>query len=278
MAEVQSNMQRLHARFEDLQNAVIMSLVRNGVPVSHFVRELSMLRASNVVEHENYFSEDVREFGKCVKYRPLFSHLSPHCHFLSPHLLYHLIRKFLKAFKEMVSYNTHLSQFRNETLLGLFAQIKHLRIPLPEGFSSILVHFKGDVSKDMTLGNVDVFRKKYLKHHKLCDYTLVLVTNDMMLPSSASFSVPNSVTERLKNDIPIQLLKEFGVVKFEIAGTPMYGEAGMTVSGVPPSANDLLIIAVPLTPGKSRTHMICIAVLVKKDNCVLLIGLFYVSY
>ena len=251
VAEVQSNMQRLHARFEDLLNAVVISLVRNRVSVSHFVRELSMLRASKVAEHENYFSEDVRELGKCVKFCPLFSRLSPHLSYLSPHLLYHLVRKFLRAFTEMMSYNTHLSQFRNETLLRLFAQIKHLRTPLPEGFSSILVHFKGDVSRDMALGNVEEFKKRYLKHHKLCDYTLMLVTNDMMLPSGASFSVPKSVTERLKRDIPIQLLKEFCVIKFEIAGTPMYGEAGVTVSGVPPSANDDLIIAVPLTPGKS---------------------------
>ena len=260
MAEVRSNIQRLHARFEELQKSVNIALVHNRVPVSHIVRELSMLRASIVAELENYFFEDVRELGKCVKYPPLFSRLSPHSHYLSPHLLYHLIRKFLKSSKEIVSYNTHLSQFRNETLLRLFAQIKQLRTPLPEGFSSIVVHFKGDVSKDMTLGNVEDFRGMYLKHHKLCDYTLVLVTNDMILPSSASFSVPNSVTERLKNDIPIQLLKEFGVIKFEIGGTPMYGEAGVTVSGVRPSDKDHLTIAVPLTPGKSRTRMMCITV------------------
>ena len=260
VAEVRSNIQKLHARFEELQKSVNIALVHNRVPVSRIVRELSMLRASIVAELEHYVFEDVRELRKCVKYPPLFSRLSPHCHYLSPHLLYHLVRKFLKASKEMVTYNTHLSQFRNETLLRLFAQIKQLRTPLPEGFSSIVVHFKGDFSKDMTLGNVEVLRKRYLKHHKLCDYTLVLVTNGMILPSSASFSVPNSVTERLKNDIPVQLLKEFGVIKFEIAGTPMYGEAGVTVSGVPPSANDHLTIAVPLSPGKTRPCMICITV------------------
>ena len=70
MAEVRSNIQKLHARFEELQKSVNIAFVHNRVPVSHIVRELSMLRAS-VAELENYFFEDVRELGKCVKYPSL---------------------------------------------------------------------------------------------------------------------------------------------------------------------------------------------------------------
>ena len=78
MAEIRSNIQRLQAKFEELKKAVIKSLNSKGIAVTHFVRELTLLPASNVAEHENYFPEDVKELGKCVKYRPLFSCLNPH--------------------------------------------------------------------------------------------------------------------------------------------------------------------------------------------------------
>ena len=248
MAEIRSNIQRLQAKFEELKKAVIKSLNSKGIAVTHFVRELTLLPASNVAEHENYFPEDVKELGKCVKYRPLFSCLNPHWNYISPHLLYHLIRKFLKAFKEMMAYNRELRQFRSQTSLRMFVQIEQTHTQLPEGFSCILVHMKSDILKDMTLENVENFRKKYMKHHNLCDYTLMLVSNATMLPSAATFSVPKSVTEGLKHNIPIKLLEEFGVIYFEIAGTQVYSDSSVDISQllkVPPSASDA-----PQSPGK----------------------------
>ena len=163
-------------------------------------------------------------------------------------MLYHLIRKFLKAFKEMMAYNRELRQFRSQTFLRMFVQIEQTHTQLPEGFSCILAHMKSDILKDMTLENVENFRKRYMKHHNLCDYTLMLVSNVTMLPSAATFSVPKSVTEGLKHNIPIKLLEEFGVIYFEIAGTQVYSDSSVDISQllkVPPSASDA-----PQSPGK----------------------------
>ena len=230
--EVERNIMELKIKFQELQMAVMKSLLHEGIPITDIIREVTELPASEVAEHERYIpEEEIKELDKCMQYDVLFSRLNPHWNYLSPNFLYHLIVTFLKTIEEMVTYNTDLSQFRSQTLVRLFAQTNQQEIQLQEGFSSmILARFEEGVPEDMTLQHVEDFRMKYSKHHKLCEFALLLIPNLKAAPFSVPFCVPKAVTKRLKHNVPTNLFKEFGITGFEIAGTPVYGDAGVNVS------------------------------------------------
>ena len=230
--QVERNIIELKIKFQELQKAVMKSLLHEGIPITDIIREVTELPASEVAEHESYIpEEEMKALDKCMQYDVLFARLNPNWNYLSPHFLYHLIVTFLKTIEEMVTYNTDLSQFRSQTLVKLFAQTNQQEIQLPEKFSSmILARFEEGVPEDMTLQHVEDFRMKYSKHHKLCDFAIVLIPNVKAAPFSVSFCVQKAVAKRLKHNIPTNLLKEFGITGFEIAGTPVYGDADVNAS------------------------------------------------
>ena len=249
----------LKIKFQELQMAVMKSLLHEGIPITDIIREVTELPASKVAEHESYIpEEEIKELDKCMQYDVLFSRLNPHWNYLSPNFLYHLIVTFLKTIEEMVTYNTDLSQFRSQTLVRLFAQTNQQEIQLPEGFSSmILARFEEGVPEDMTLQHVEDFRMKYSKHHKLCEFALLLIPNLKAAPFSVPFCVPKVVTKRLKHNVPTNLFKEFGITGFEISGTPVYGDAGVKISLSSEyslsSASPQPSSAVLVLPGKTLT-------------------------
>ena len=225
LAEVKRNIRKMEKMFKELKKRVIRLLQEMSISADDVVYELTELPASDVPEHESLFKEHLPELQKYKENRPLFSYLNCYWNYLSPQLLYHLVGEFLNgtnAEDEMQLYDKSLIEFRVQTLLKLFCETEQEHVESPEGFSKIVVKFERDISKDPTLQNVEEFRLKYAKRHKLRNFALMLNTKVAFGSFIVTFLVPNSVVERLKKDVPNELFGEFDITIFEIAETLVF--------------------------------------------------------
>ena len=184
IAEIEECIKELQERFKILQERAIDELERGLVQMGIVLYELTTLPPGEFVEHETFFDKHLDDLEKCTRYRPLFSRLNRHWNYLSPQLLNHLIDRISclqwgGAREEMVSYNSDLAQFQKRTLLELFCQIDFQHIEPPEKFSTIKARFdKENVPKGPpTLQDVEDFRWRYARHHKLREFALMLVSS-----------------------------------------------------------------------------------------------------
>jgi hypothetical protein len=255
LAEMKRNIRKMEKMFKELKKRVIRLLQEMSIRADDVVYELTELPASDVPEHESLFKEHLPELQKYKENRPLFSYLNCYWNYLSPQLLYHLVGEFLSgtnAEDEMQSYDESLIEFRVRTLLKLFCETEQEHVEPPEGFSKIVAKFERDISKDPTLQNVEEFRLKFAKRHKLRNFALMLNTKVTFGSFIVTFLVPNSVVERLKKDVPNELFGEFDITIFEIAGTPVFCNAisqSSETTAVPHSSET------PMVPHSSETTM-----------------------
>jgi len=165
-----------------------------------------------------------------VDHLELFGELHLYWTYLSPHLFKHLVYK-LKPLEEiqgeMEAYMTSLSEFRMGTPLKLFCAINKEHIKPPERFQTVVATFK-DVkskkmkSKKMTLQDLENFWLEYGKIYKLCELALILRCEVMENSFIVTFFVPDSVVELLQNNVPKELLRNFGVTKLVLVGNCIF--------------------------------------------------------
>ena len=239
--------------FHKLKRMVLTLLQVNAIKVEVIVHNLTELPASQMSQHEPYFEKNLDKLEKCTEHIPLFSRLNLHWNYLSPQLLFHLVREFLAdtdAKKEMISYDAHLSQFRCCTHLQLFCQIEEEDIEPPEGFSKIVAKFEKHISEKTTLEDVEKFRLRLARHYRLCDFALVL--KPKIRPGSfiVSFFVPSSVLERLKVDVPKKdIFEDFGITRMDVDEYCVYCD----VTATAPAAGGSLHMSMMTTGSPSAT-------------------------
>ena len=179
-AEIEERIKELQEKFKMLQERAIDEFERGKVQMEIVLYELTTLPPGEFVEHETFFDKHLDDLEKCTRYRPLFSRLNRHWNYLSPQLLNRI--SYLQcagARGKMDSYNTKLAMFRSQTLLELFCEIDCQHIEPPEKFSTIKARFdKENVPKGPpTLQDVEDFRWRYARHHKLREFALMLVSS-----------------------------------------------------------------------------------------------------
>ena len=211
-------------------------LEKKEICIKDIILELTELPASEKSEHKLFFEEHLRDLWQYTQfgeYKPLFSRLNDYWNYLSPQLLYHLMRTYFIGMKELELYDVQLFYFRNQTLLTLFCQVdKEYKEP-PKGFSTIVLKFKTDhIAGDPTLEHVEEFRRKYASHYRLRDFALMLVAKGEIGSFIITFMVPISLTERLQNNIPVETLEEFGVTQVAISGICFYSRNTMMAASV----------------------------------------------
>ena len=238
-SEIEQNIEKLETKFEDLTIAAIKELNKRRIAVKYAVLKLTALPASQKSEHRSFFKENLHELEKCTEYESLFARLNPYWNYLSPQLLYHLIKGFLnrtEAKKGMDSYNSELCQFRNKTLLRLFCQIDTERKNPPEDFFLIVARFERDipVPDDITLQHVENFRQMYGKNYGLRDFALMLSAEVELNSYLVSFMAPRSIIGKLQSSIPKLILVKFGITGLNIAGKCVYGDLRISPPTSPP--------------------------------------------
>ena len=184
---------------------------------------LRSLSPDDISEHK-MFSDDQMEdvLEKADNQSMLSGQLDYNMDYLSYHLLDSIVDTFgLKEVKaQMAKYKSEIMQFRMKMPLVLFCQTRNKKVIrlLPES-QEIVTKF--DFVKDITLEDVEQFRLAYSSHYKLQDFAMMIPA---VRPGSfvVTWHVPSCIVEKLKTNIPKNILKKWFVEKLTIAGTCVY--------------------------------------------------------
>ena len=230
LAELEDRIDELEEKFDEMRTNTLESLEMKRVNVRDIVYELTTLKAREKAEHEVILDKKKLEFlRQCVDLKVLFSDFNMYWNYLSPSLLEHIAKNFYleSTKKEMNLYKIALQEFRVQTPLKLFCHIEVKYIKPTEEFCNIVVNFK--VSVVTTLQDVEDFRRRYASHYNLHDFALRL--NSTCKGSFiVSFLVPESIIGFLREDIPEDILREFGVTQLDIAGSCVYSDSTTIVA------------------------------------------------
>ena len=247
--EIEKNIEELKEMFSKLKKKAIESLKASSTEVNEVVYELSDLSPKEKTQHKAYLTENQQTLSDQKDHIALFTSLNLQWDYLSPQLFSHLVNKLncLKELKEeMNNYNKTLKTFRVTTPLKLFCEIHRKHFEPTDEFCKIVKKYKSEISKDMTLQDVEDFRQKYADHYQLYEFALQLYS---IVPGSfiVTFLVPESVVDILKENIPENLLKLFGIARLEIAGCCVYSDSTKTVASSIAVPHSTSPIAIPIS-------------------------------
>ena len=242
MEVVRREIGEFEGKFNALKAATIQCLERFRISVMCVVYTLTSLRADDMGEHKMFLEQYRDTLNQSQNHWMLFGSLNLHCwNYLAYHLLDHLIVELSRTYQyitdaegktmeqsltdikgRMELYKTELRHFRIHTSLRLFCEAQKEKIDdPPPGFKKIVdIH---NWSGPATLEDVEIFRQRYVRHYNLRDCALLL---NSIRPGTftVTWFVPSSVIEVLKKEGPtcIKLLKEFYVIRMEVAGSCVY--------------------------------------------------------
>ena len=188
-----------------------------NVPVEKVVDALGDLPADDVPEHKHFQENYLHSLYQAPDHNQLFGRLNPHVNYLSYHLLDHLVGEFdLKIKDEMEKYKEDLEKFRGKTPLKLFCQTQTKRkMKFPQEFQEVVLKFEWP--DNVTLEVVEQFRREYACHYKLRECAMMVAE---IRPCSfiITWFIPESVAEKLKANIPKEILQKYYATKLEING------------------------------------------------------------
>ena len=218
---VQAKIRRFEKRFNELKKATRVCLEKRNIPVKQIVDALTSMPADDMEEHKQFLKENLADLYHSSDISELFGKLSLHWDYLSYQLLDYLIKEFgLEVKSEMEKYKLDLQCFRQKTPLALFCQSQTRRRRRPsEEFQEMVAEF--DWPHEVTLEVVEQFRQEYAYHYKLRECAMML---SVVRPGSfiVTWFIPESIVEKLQNDIPNQILKKYSVINLKISGVSIF--------------------------------------------------------
>ena len=242
-------------KFNAMKMATIQCLERFRISVMCVVYTLTSLRADGMGEHKMFLERYRSTLNQSQNHWDLFGSLNLHYwNYLAYHLLDHLVMElsrnhqyltdaegktmgqsltddeiktmeqlFTDIVGKMEQYKTDLQCFRICTPLWLFCEAQEDEIddPPPTFRKIVVKHNWSDRTSTVTLEEVEKFRQRYVRHYNLRDCAMML---NSIRPGTftVTWFVPSSVFEVLKKERPIKVLKEFNVIRMEVAGSCVY--------------------------------------------------------
>ena len=221
--KVKKMINELYKRFNELKDHIKQCLERRNVPVTRVVDILTSVSPDGDDSHK-MFEKDLEKLYAAADHSVLFGRLNYHWSYLDPSLLTRLVRDLeLKDVKErMEEYNLDLRQFRKQTPLSLFCQTqKRKKIELSPQFRKMVAEF--DWPNDITLEVVEEFRQEYASHYQLHKFAMMVAD---VCPGSfiITWFIPESVAEKLKGKVPVEILRKYLVTNLTVAGVCVHSE------------------------------------------------------
>ena len=215
---VQAKIRRFEKRFNELKKATRAGLEKRSISVKQVVDALTSLPADDTEEHKVFLYDHLRELYSSEDLSELFGKLSLlHWDYLSYQLLDFIISEFgLDVAEEMEAYKLDLQRFREKTPLDLFCQSQKRRRRKPsEEFQEMVAEF--DWPHQVTLEVVEQFRQEYAYYYNLRECAMMLAN---IHPRSfiVTWFIPESIVNKLKENVPTQIIKKYSVINLEIAG------------------------------------------------------------
>ena len=219
---VEIKIKRFRGRFNELKKATKKSLEKREISVVEIVDAITSMPSDDIEEHKQFLKENLKDLYESSDVAELFGRLSVlHWDYLSYQMLEYLVKEFgLEVGREMEVYKQDLQRFRQKTPLALFCRSQKRRRRKPsEEFKKVVAEF--DWPHEVMLEVVEQFRQKYAYHYNLRECAMMLAE---ICPGSfiVTWFIPESIVKKLKSDVPNHILKEYSVMKLEIAGVPVF--------------------------------------------------------
>ena len=220
--EVKKMINELYMRFNELKKNIKESLIQHDILVSEVADVLTSISPDGDDNHK-IFEKDHEKLYTAADHSVLFGRLNFHWSYLDPSLLTRLVRelKLKDVVKEkMEEYNLNLLRFRKQTPLSVFCRTqKRKRIKLSAEFRKMVAEF--DWPKDVTLEVVEQFRQEYASHYKLHEFAMMVAD---VRPGCfiITWFIPESIAEKLKGELPVQILRKCLVTTLTVAGVRVY--------------------------------------------------------
>ena len=223
---VQTKIAQLDKRFHGLNKSTREQLKKHKVPVEDVADALTSLSPDDAEEvHTKFLKSHIKELFSSSDHSELFGHMNFHWNYFDYHPLDHLVKKFeVDGVKgEMETYKSDLKTFRETTPLALFCKSQtKKRTEKRADFQEVVATFDWSV-KEVTLEDVEQFRKEYADHYNLREFALML---EEVRPGSfvITWLVAENIVPKLKvkENIPTELFQEFFITEVTIAGDFVY--------------------------------------------------------
>ena len=222
--EVKTMIAELEEGFKNLRTAVRECLERQRVIVSQVAEALTSLSPDDDERHKIFTESHVTVLYRAANISEQFGTMNFHWNYLDPSLLEHLVKEFhLEQVKDrMEVYKSALQQFRKKTPLRIFCQTQRKKKKtFHKDFGEMVAEFDWPEKEKVTLEDVEQFRQEYVSEYSLheCAMMIAQIRSGSYI---ITWFIPESVTEKLKANVPREILKKFYVTKLEIAGACVY--------------------------------------------------------
>ena len=220
--QVRVTIEVLKKKFNGLKKATRECLERKKIPVKDVAEVLVSLSPDDDECHRMFLKSHIKEFAAAVDNFELFLTMDFHWNYLDPSLLDHLVTELelVEVKPDMTTYQSELQQFRMKTPLNLFHQTqKKKKIKLSPEFKEMVAEF--ELSNDVSLEVLEQFRQEYASHYKVHEFAMMMAN---VRPGSfiITWFIPESVAEKLKGKVPVQILRKYSVTTLTVAGVCVY--------------------------------------------------------
>ena len=220
--QVMVKIEILKKKFNSLKKATRECLDKHKIPVKDVAEVLMSLSPDDDECHRMFLESRIKVFAAAVDNFELFLTMDFHWNYLDPSLLNHLVSELelVEVKPDMTRYQSELQQFRMKTPLNLFHQTqKKKKIKLSPEFKEMVAEF--DWPKDVTLEVLEQFRQEYASHYKVHEFAMMMAN---VCPGSfiITWFIPESVAEKFKRKVPVQILRKYLVTTLTVAGVCVY--------------------------------------------------------
>ena len=220
--EVNDAIEILKMKFNGLKSKIRKSLDEHKVAVTDVADALTSLSPDDDECHKLFLEGHVEKLYGASSNTVLFGTMNFHWNYLDPSLLVHLIQVFSlnEVKKSMKSYKSDLKQFRMTTSLHSFRETQRKKkMKLSPEFKEMVARF--DLPNDATLEVVEQFRQEYASHYNVHEFAMMVA--DVRSGSFIiTWFIPQSVAEKLKGKVPVQILRKYSITTLTIAGVCIY--------------------------------------------------------
>ena len=212
----------LKKKFNALKKEIRECLDNHKIFVQDVADMLTSLSPDDDECHKIFLKEHIKMLNTAVNNSELFMTMNFHWNYLDPSLLNHLVTELelMEVKPDMTTYQSELEQFRMKTPLNLFRQTqKKKKVKLSSEFKEMVAKFK--LPNEVSLEVLEQFRQEYASHYKLQEFAMMVA--DVRSGSFIiTWFIPESVAEKLKGKVPVQILRKYFVTALTVAGVCVY--------------------------------------------------------
>ena len=220
--QVMVTIEVLKKKFNGLKKATRECLEKHKILVQDVAEVLTSLSPDDDECNRMFLESHIKVIATAGNNSELFLTMNFHWNYLDPSLLNHLVTELelVEVKPNMITYQSELQQFRMKTPLNLFHQTQRKKkVELSPKFKEMVAKF--ELPKDVSLEVLEQFRQEYASHYRLHEFAMMVAD-----VHSGSFIItwfiPESIAEKLKGKVPVQILRKYSITTLRVAGVCVY--------------------------------------------------------